>query len=192
MIIPIKMPKWGLSMQEGMVVHWWKQPGDQVAEGEDLVDIETTKITNTAEAPASGLLRRIVAQTNETHPVGALLAVLADADASDAEVDRFVADFQASFTPEAVDEEAEGALSLRTVVAGGRQLRIGVTAGEGDPVVLLHGFAGDLNGWLFNIEALSAAGPVIAFDLPGHGASAKDVGDGSLGELAGAIAAALD
>ena len=45
-VTPIKMPKWGLSMQEGAIVDWWKREGDSVADGEDLVDIETSKISN--------------------------------------------------------------------------------------------------------------------------------------------------
>jgi pyruvate dehydrogenase E2 component (dihydrolipoamide acetyltransferase) len=190
-IVAVKMPKWGLSMQEGKVVHWWKQPGDSVREGEDLVDIETSKITNTAEAHVSGVVRRILAEPDETLPVGALLAVVADAGASDAEIDGFVTAFQANFTPEESEAEAEGALALRMVDVGGRRLRVGVGAGEGAPIVLLHGFGADLNNWLFNLDALGAAGPVIAIDLPGHGESDKDVGDGSLARLAGDVGAAL-
>jgi pyruvate dehydrogenase E2 component (dihydrolipoamide acetyltransferase) len=190
-IIAVKMPKWGLSMQEGKVVHWWKTPGSPVREGEDLVDIETSKITNTAEAQASGTLRRIVAAEDETLPVGALLAVIADPGASDGDIDAFVADFQATFVPEAADAEAEGGLATRMVEVGGKALRVAETHGEGAPIVLLHGFGADLNNWLFNIGELAAAGPVIALDLPGHGGSDKDVGDGSIEALSRAVAGAL-
>jgi pyruvate dehydrogenase E2 component (dihydrolipoamide acetyltransferase) len=191
-ITPIKMPKWGLSMQEGTVVHWWKATGDAIAEGEDLVDIETTKITNTLEAPDSGVLRRIVAAEQETLPVGGLIAVLANPEVSDADVDSFIATFQANFVPEPEDSEAVGVLQFSRVTVEGRQIHVGQTGGEGTPIVLLHGFAGDLNGWLFNIDALREVGPVVALDLPGHGASAKDVGDGSLLSLAAIVASALD
>jgi pyruvate dehydrogenase E2 component (dihydrolipoamide acetyltransferase) len=192
-VTPVRMPKWGLSMQEGAIVDWWKQEGASVAEGEDLVDIETSKITNVFESPGAGVLRRIVAQPGETLPVGALIAVLADAGDSDADVDAFIADFQASYVPPAADDESAQALALSNVEAGGRTIRVG-RAGEGEasPVVLIHGYAGDLNNWLFNVEALSAVAPVIAVDLPGHGGSSKDVGDGSLKTLADAVAAALD
>jgi pyruvate dehydrogenase E2 component (dihydrolipoamide acetyltransferase) len=190
-ITAVRMPKWGLSMQEGKVLHWWKRPGETLVEGEDLVDIETSKITNTFEAPLGGVLRRIVAEVDETLPVGALIAIVADEAAPEGELDRFVEDFQASFTPEAEDAGGEDALTLGTVEAGGRTLRFGRTAGEGTPIVLLHGFGADLNSWLFNLDALSSAAPVIAFDLPGHGASSKDVGDGSLATFAGAVAGAL-
>ena len=192
-VTPLKMPKWGLSMQEGAVVDWWKQEGDTVAAGEDLVDIETSKINNVYESPAAGLLRRIVAQAGETLPVGALMGVLAGAEVSDAAVDAFITEFQANFVPEIEDESAEGALALSTLDGGGRALRIGrAGAGDGAPVVLIHGYGGDLNNWLFNLEALTAIAPVIAVDLPGHGGSSKDVGDGSLATLAGAVGGALD
>lgn len=191
-VIAVRMPKWGLSMQEGAVVHWWKKPGDALTEGEDLVDIETTKINNVFEAPTSGVLRRIVAAEGETLPVGALIAVVADPAVSEAELDGFIADFQASFTPEAEEGESAQALALATVEAAGRQVRLGRAGeGAGPPVVLIHGYSGDLNNWLFNVEALAARGPVVAVDLPGHGGSSKDVGDGGLRLLAATVRAAL-
>ena len=115
-IFPVRMPKWGLAMQEGTIVHWWKEPGTVVKEGEDLVDIETPKITNVFESPQSGIVRRIVAQPGETLPVGALIGVMADATVEDAAIDAFVAEFQATFVPGEESSEAEGALTLSTVI----------------------------------------------------------------------------
>lgn len=192
-LTPVRMPKWGLSMQEGAIVDWWKREGDAVTEGEDLVDIETSKLTNVCEAPAAGVLRRIVAQPGETLPVGALIAVIAEAGAGDAEIDAFVTDFQANFVPEAADEEGGSGLALTTVHTALGPVRVGRAGPEGEtPFVLIHGYGGDMGNWLFNLEALSAAHPVIALDLPGHGGSAKTVGDGSLTALAGAVGEALD
>ncbi len=190
-IIALNMPKWGLSMQEGTIVDWWKAEGAAIAEGDELADIETSKITNVFEAPFTGTLRRIVAQKGETLPVGAILAVLADPSVPDADIDAFVADAQANFVPEA--EEA-GGLAFETVAIGaGRSVRAArAGAGDATPAVFLHGFGGDHSGWTLQLAALSADRPVIALDLPGHGASTKDVGDGSLAALAADVVAALD
>jgi pyruvate dehydrogenase E2 component (dihydrolipoamide acetyltransferase) len=191
-VTAIRMPKWGLSMQEGTIVDWWRPEGAVVAEGEDLVDIETSKINNVCESPAAGVLRRIVAQPGEALPVGALIGVLADAEVGEETIDAFIAEFQSSFSPDAEDGEAGQALALSDVEVAGRVLRIGRTgAAAGAPVVLIHGFSGDMNNWLFAIDALAAKAPVIAIDLLGHGGSSKDVGDGGLQTLADAVGGAL-
>ncbi|MEM6625960.1 MAG: acetoin dehydrogenase dihydrolipoyllysine-residue acetyltransferase subunit [Pseudomonadota bacterium] len=192
-IEPIKMPKWGLAMEEGKIVEWWVVQGASVKEGDDLVDIETSKITNVCEAHVDGVLRRIVAQPDETLPVGALIGVFAEDGVADADIDAFIDEYQANFDPgEAAGEY--GGPEIRTVDAGGRELRV-VVAGEGEagtPVVLLHGFGGDLNNWMLVQEPLAADRPVYAVELPGHGQSAKDVGAGTLDDLASAVIAAID
>jgi len=49
-IVPVAMPKWGLSMQLGKITAWVVAEGDEVQVGDDLADIETEKITGTLEA----------------------------------------------------------------------------------------------------------------------------------------------
>jgi pyruvate dehydrogenase E2 component (dihydrolipoamide acetyltransferase) len=67
------------------------------------------------------------------------------------------------------------------------------TMGDGDEVVVLvHGYGGDKNSWLFVQEPLSRTRTVHAIDLPGHGTSGKDVGDGSLDTLAATVLGFLD
>ena len=89
----LTVPKWGMSMEEGEITEWRIAEGDTVSVGDEVVDIETSKIVNTAECPFDGTLVRIVAQVGETHQVGMLLGVVASGDASAEEVDAFINDF---------------------------------------------------------------------------------------------------
>src|SRR5271166_3374560 len=190
-VTAITMPKWGLTMTEGMVVGWLKQQGQRFAEGEEILEIETPKITNVVEAPSGGTLRRIVAPAGTTLPVGALLAVVAAAEVPEAEIDAFVAGF-AVFEPSAGQEaEAEG-VKPRDIEVGGRRLRyLDLGEGGGVPVLLVHGFGADLNTWMFTQPALAAGRRVVALDLPGHGGSAKEVGAGDAESLTDAVEGAL-
>lgn len=72
------MPKWGMSMQEGMVGTWLKTEGDQVEQGEEIVEIESDKAINLVESPASGILARIVVPEGETVPITTVIAIIAD------------------------------------------------------------------------------------------------------------------
>jgi pyruvate dehydrogenase E2 component (dihydrolipoyllysine-residue acetyltransferase) len=191
-ITAITMPKWGLTMTEGKVVGWLKQQGQSFAEGEELLEIETTKITNVMEAPARGTLRRIVAPAGTTLPVGGLLAVAAPEAVAEGELDSFISGFA---VPEpsaeaATDAEAAGP---RELDAAGLRLRY-LALGEGDsvPALLLHGFGADFNTWMFNQPALADGRRVIALDLPGHGGSTKQVNHADPENLAATIGHALD
>jgi pyruvate dehydrogenase E2 component (dihydrolipoamide acetyltransferase) len=180
----ITMPKWGLSMDEGTVVAWHVAEGAAVGRGDEVVDIETPKITNVCESTVSGTLRRRVVQEGTTAPVGALIAVVADAAVPEAEIDTFVERFNAAFTVAAAEAEAE-AIGPETVAVDGRAINhLTLGAADGSPVVLVHGFGGDLNNWMFNQPVLAERHLVTALDLPGHGGSSKDVGAGDLGFLA--------
>ena len=100
-------------------------------------------------------------------PIGALLGVVSDAGASDGDIEAFVADFLANYVPPADDEEEEGQ-ATETVEVGGRNIRyLKRGEGEGVPVILIHGFGGDLNNWMFNHEAPCGQAPGLCLGLAG-------------------------
>ena len=188
-IEPIVMPKWGLAMQEGMLAEWHVAEGQEVAKGQEIADIETSKIANAFESPVAGKLRRQLVGIGETVPVGALLAVVADDSVTDAQLDAFIGEFQASFAEsQAAAETATGPEPEFVELPQGR-LRFLKLGDGGDPVLFLHGYGADLNNWLFNQPAVAANHTTYALDLPGHGGSAKAVGDGTIASLAAAVLA---
>ncbi len=190
-IIPVTMPKCGLSMQEGKVVEWLVPVGTSLQPVDQMLDIETEKIANTFEALDAGLLRRQVAQPDDVLPIGALLGVLAPESVSDAEIDAYVTEFLANYVPPE-DTGGDSGPDYRCADVNGMRLRY-VKVGEAGPaVILLHGFGGDLGNWLFNQEPLAAGAEVYALDLPGHGQSSKTLADASVPGLAAAVAGFMD
>ena len=182
----ITMPKWGLRMKEVSVGDWLIEEGITVDSGMEVVEVETDKITSTVEVSDSGILRRAVAVSGETLPVGALLGVITEEEVSDEELDDFIQKFQDNFVPEEDNEEDSGP-KTETVQIGELTLNF-LRQGDAEKAAfLLHGFGGDLNNWLFNHQALISNRTVITIDLPGHGSSSKDVGNGSFGFMAETI-----
>ncbi len=187
----VVMPKWGLAMSEGLVAGWHLEEGAAVERGADLVDIETEKITNVLEAPGAGVLRRRLVAEGEIAPVGALLAVIAAREVGEEAIERFVAAFAERAA--AAGEAEEAAPEPAFVEVGGRRFRyLAMGSGGETPLVLVHGFGGDLNSWLFNQPVLAASRPVIAVDLPGHGASTKELRGAGIAALAADLGAVLD
>lgn len=196
-IIPLTMPKFGLAMTEGKIASWTMHEGAAIDVGQEIADIETTKITNGYESPVKGILRRLVAAEQQDLPVGALIAVVADASVSDSDIDAFIAVFEAEFATGHTRKQAEAAPEPVIRDVDGRAIRYLETGREhaGTPIILIHGFGGDLNNWMFTQPGLADDYRVIALDLPGHGGSSKDVGAGDLATLSAVVTgllAALD
>jgi pyruvate dehydrogenase E2 component (dihydrolipoamide acetyltransferase) len=186
----LTMPKWGLSMTEGQLGRWLVGEGVEVGAGIELVEIETDKIIGVLEAPTPGVLRRKVARESNMVPVGGLLGILADASVRDADIDAYIADFQAHFVPAV--ESGPSSAGSEIAQVDGFALRYRKLGDAGDAAVLIHGFGGDLNTWLFNHEEFAATRTVYALDLPGHGGSSKQIETGALAEFAKVLGGFMD
>src|SRR5439155_830992 len=68
------MPRLSDSMEEGTILTWLKQVGDEIAVGDELVEIETDKANMAYEADTAGTLQEILAQEGETLPIGTPIA----------------------------------------------------------------------------------------------------------------------
>jgi pyruvate dehydrogenase E2 component (dihydrolipoamide acetyltransferase) len=76
----IVMPRLSDSMEEGTVLKWIKQVGDEVAVGDELVEIETDKANMAYESDVAGTLTEVLAQEGDRLPIGAPIAVVGDDD----------------------------------------------------------------------------------------------------------------
>ena len=85
MAISVQMPALGESVTEGTVTRWLKQEGDTVEQDEPLLEVSTDKVDTEIPSPAAGVLKKIVAQEDDTVEVGGELAVIGDASESDGE-----------------------------------------------------------------------------------------------------------
>lgn len=98
-IYPIAVPKWGIEMVEGTINTWNKSEGDAVARGDEVFEMESDKIVNVWDSPVDGVLRRVIAAAGDTHPVGALLGVIAAQDVSDEDIEAFIARYTGATPP---------------------------------------------------------------------------------------------
>jgi pyruvate dehydrogenase E2 component (dihydrolipoamide acetyltransferase) len=80
MVTKVVMPRLSLTMKEGTVGRWYKKEGDVVEKGEPLVEVFSEKATYDLEAPASGILRKILVQEGVDTAVNAPLAVITAPD----------------------------------------------------------------------------------------------------------------
>jgi 2-oxoglutarate dehydrogenase E2 component (dihydrolipoamide succinyltransferase) len=78
----VTMPALGESVTEGTVTRWLKNIGDSVEVDEPLLEVSTDKVDTEIPSPVAGTLQEILAQEDETVPVGADLAVIGEGAAS--------------------------------------------------------------------------------------------------------------
>src|SRR5918998_6960347 len=75
--VDVVMPQMGVSVSEGTITKWLKQPGEEIAADEPLLEISTDKVDTEVPSPAAGVVREILSQEGETVAVGTKIAVIA-------------------------------------------------------------------------------------------------------------------
>ena len=80
------MPQMGVSVSEGTITKWLKQPGETIAQDEPLLEISTDKVDTEVPSPGEGVVAEILVGEGETVEVGTVLAVIAPAGAAVADV----------------------------------------------------------------------------------------------------------
>jgi 2-oxoglutarate dehydrogenase E2 component (dihydrolipoamide succinyltransferase) len=86
MTFSVTMPALGESVSEGTVTRWLKAEGDHVNVDEPLLEVSTDKVDTEIPSPVAGTLQKIIVQIDQTVPVGAELAIIADGTAAAAPV----------------------------------------------------------------------------------------------------------
>ena len=80
--VEVVMPQMGVSVSEGTITRWLKQPGDSIALDEPLLEISTDKVDTEVPSPGEGVVTEIRVQEGETVEVGTVLAVIGSAAAA--------------------------------------------------------------------------------------------------------------
>jgi pyruvate/2-oxoglutarate dehydrogenase complex dihydrolipoamide acyltransferase (E2) component len=76
MAVEVILPQEGMAMQAGTVVEWLKTVGDDVQQGEALVEVEAEKVTFEVVSPADGTLTEIRVEAGAEVPVRTVLAIV--------------------------------------------------------------------------------------------------------------------
>ena len=180
----IGMPRLSDSMEEATVTRWLKRPGDAVARGEELVEVETDKATVVYEAEFAGVLDEILVDEGGTAALGAPIARLRTAEAGPAPVAQPVA--VAAAAPVAAapsDRQAKEGRARATPVAR----RLATDLGVG-----LEGIAGSGPGGRIvgsdvraaTPAATPAAAPAPAAPVPAAAPAPAGGGRGAVVEVA--------
>jgi pyruvate/2-oxoglutarate dehydrogenase complex dihydrolipoamide acyltransferase (E2) component len=84
-LVEIIMPQLGISVVEGTVVEWRKEPGDWVEADEPICEVSTDKIDSDIPAPSSGRIVELLVEVGTTVEVGTVIATMTSAGAQDAQ-----------------------------------------------------------------------------------------------------------
>ncbi len=122
MSVSVSMPQLGESVTEGTVTRWLKKEGERVEVDEPLLEVSTDKVDTEIPSPASGILRSIAVDEDETVAVGAQLAVIEDSETSDSAPAQTSPPAQDTAPPQEAAASAPAAAAPEPVPASARRL----------------------------------------------------------------------
>ncbi len=162
MTTEIRVPSLGESVSEATVGKWFKKPGDAIASGETLCELETDKVTLEVPAPAAGVLAEIAVKEGETVEPNALLGMIAEGAAATVA--------PKAEAPKTEPAKAAASAAMPPAPAAARLMaETGVTVSEGS------GKRGQvLKGDVLDALAKVPAAPVAAPAAPRAPAAAED------------------
>ena len=187
-IQPIVMPKWGLAMEEGTLTSWLVQ--DRIPDREGAGDRGNRDDEDRQRVREPGLRAPFAVSSPRRATWCRSARCLRCWRRRRSRTRTSTALSPVSWSKRRRTQTTQRELSReRRMERNGRPLVYKAAGAQSaaTPVVLIHGFGGDSDNWLFNIEELAKDRPVYALDLPGHGKSTKTLASGDLGELADAV-----
>src|SRR5207247_743527 len=138
--VPIIMPQLGESIAEATIVDIKVKPGDEVADDQEILDVETNKAVMGVTTPCKGKIAQITVQLKETYPVGAVLGYV---EASEAHAARFARQAPppaqrevAEETPARADQEVAPVREKTVAARDGERARAGGLPVPGAPLNL--------------------------------------------------------
>ena len=108
MAYEFKLPDLGEGLTEGEIARWLVQEGQEIAEDEPLVEIQTDKTTVEIPSPAAGKVARIMVAEGEVVPVGTVLVVIGEDGAAPVEPAPSVTDTTRGQTPDRSRADVSG------------------------------------------------------------------------------------
>jgi len=90
MPIALRMPKWGMIMEEGSLQAWLVNEGDPIQQGQGIAEIESDKTVQALESPASGVLAKKLAEAGSTVAVGKIIGIIAIEGDTDESIQKFM------------------------------------------------------------------------------------------------------
>jgi pyruvate dehydrogenase E2 component (dihydrolipoamide acetyltransferase) len=129
----VTMPRLSDTMSEGAVGKWLKQPGDQVADGDIIAEIETDKATMELQAFESGTLQKILVPEGQTVAIGTPIAIIGDGAAEAAPEPKAEAGPPAKAAEPAPTEEGGAKAVARTTAEAQAQAKPPASQAQAQP-----------------------------------------------------------